>query len=165
MTALNLELSEKKEIITNLLNRYTMVVDDHNRISEWPDFFDEISSYYIYTKENYELGLPLAIVMDDSKGRIKDRIKAVQVLWKNHFDNHTTLHTISAPLIQFLDEQMVEVTTNFTVSITKLDRGQYAFSGKYLDKVVLTKDKAAKFAERKVILDCPVLPTYFVFPL
>lgn len=165
MTTVDAQFFEKKEMISDLLTQYVMVVDDKNRLSEWPDFFADNGAYYVYTKENYEFGLPMAIVMDDNKGRILDRVRAIQLIWKDHFDDLIPCHTISTPSLRFVDDTYAELTTNFTVSIVKLDKGPYVFSGRYLDKIVVTHDRKAKFIEKKVILDNPVLPTYLVYPL
>lgn len=160
-----LQEKEKKEVVRELINDYVMVVDDTGRVEEWPNFFTEDGAYYVYTRENYERGLPMAVVLDDNKGRILDRVRTIRDIWAGHYEEQIPRHTISVPHVSFIDEKHAETITNFTVTIMKTDQQVYTFVGRYLDKIGLQDDGTAKFVEKKVILDNAVLPTYVVYPL
>lgn len=156
---------ETKEAVRELINEYVMVVDEPSRLEEWPGFFTDDGAYYVYTRENYELGLPIALAMDDTKGRILDRVQTIRDIWKGHYDEQFPLHTLSLPQVTFTDHGHCEAITAFTAVITRLGVNHYTFTGKYFDKIRLREDGTPKFVEKKVILDNAVIPTYFVYPL
>lgn len=160
-----LQEREKREVVRDLINAYVMVVDDSSRVDEWPNFFTEDGAYYVYTRENYDRGLPLAVIMDDNRGRILDRVQTIRDIWAGHYEEQIPRHTISVPHVSFTDESHAEAVTNFTATIMKVDQNVHTFTGRYYDKVRLQDDGAARFVEKKVILDNSVLPTYFVYPL
>ena len=57
-------------------------------LDRWPEFFTEQCFYEIIPRENYDRGLPLAIMRCESKGMLKDRVVAI----RDTHDVRTTLH-------------------------------------------------------------------------
>ena len=68
-----------RQEIEDFLVDYTAAIDD-GQIDRWPDFFGDPCLYKIVSKENFDSGLPLALLMCDSLGMIKDRCDAFSKL-------------------------------------------------------------------------------------
>src|SRR5438552_1579988 len=51
---------------------------DEGRIDEWPEFFVDDCLYKVVSRENFDRGLPLATMMCESKGMLKDRVHAIR---------------------------------------------------------------------------------------
>ncbi len=60
--------------VENFLTRYAACLDDE-QWQQWPQLFDpEGSTYEVLSRENVDLGLPLAIMGCYSHGMIRDRV-------------------------------------------------------------------------------------------
>jgi len=73
--------AERRQAAMDLLTRYVRVVDDPRRIEEWPKLFSSDAEYVVITRENHERGLPIAVIRDDSKDRIIDRVTIIREFW------------------------------------------------------------------------------------
>ena len=63
--------------IEELLAEYAAVLDAAD-LERWPEFFTEQCFYEVIPRENYDRGLPLAIMRCESKGMLKDRVVAIR---------------------------------------------------------------------------------------
>lgn len=154
------------ELVTDLVNQYLSAVDNR-RLDNWVNLFDKDCSYIVITRENYEQGLSLALVLDDSKDRVNDRVTYISKVWDGHYNDYYPRHFISNLQIQPLENSKNEfiVKSNVAIYITEADGYSRLLAvGEYLDLVKIN-DGVAKFKEKKVILDTSVLPRYFVYPL
>ena len=68
--ALQLELED-------LYSRYASLLDD-GPLRDWPDLFAEQCLYLLIPRDNYDRGLPLAIIRCESRGMLVDRVRAAQ---------------------------------------------------------------------------------------
>ena len=50
---------------------------DEKRFEEWPEFFVEDGRYKLQARENFDRGLPLALMALESRGMMKDRVYGV----------------------------------------------------------------------------------------
>src|SRR6478735_2676496 len=50
---------------------------DEKRFDDWPEFFVEDGQYKVQARENFDRGLPLALIALESKGMMKDRVYGV----------------------------------------------------------------------------------------
>ena len=67
-----------REQIEELNARYVRAIDD-DRIEDWPQLFTNPCLYKITTRENYDAGLPLAIMECRSHGMMLDQIGRAHV--------------------------------------------------------------------------------------
>jgi anthranilate 1,2-dioxygenase small subunit len=160
-----MEIMEKEQLrrtIEDLHTRYIHVIDqDH--LEEWPDLFTETCLYKIITRENFDQGLPLAIMECRSRGMMQDRVTGLRRI--NFYEPHRYLHQISGLIIQPLDDHRVQCRSNYLVVRTTTDGAMILFSaGIYLDKVLLG-DEGARFEERIVVPDSRRIETLLVIPL
>ena len=78
---------------------------DEDRLEEWPDFFTADGRYKVITRENYDLGLPVALIYCDGRGMFEDRISALRTA--NIYEPHVYCHMVSA--LKILDSSGPEI--------------------------------------------------------
>lgn len=140
---------------------------DNADMAGWENCFANPGSYTCITRENEDQGLPVAMMLDDSRERIADRVKYVTRVWAGTFDDYRTRHFLQHLHCEALNtgEGLYAVESQFMVAYTT-GRGQSELLvvGTYLDQVVVGDD-GARFRSRKAVLDTTVLPRYLVYPV
>lgn len=147
-----------------LLARYVHVLNQ-KRIEDWPELFADQASYVVTTRENEEYRLPLAVVCDDTKDRIFDRVSIIREFWKDHVNDQQARHILGTTVVEDGADEDFVAMTNFVVYLTKrIDGSTLLFPGEYVD-IMTVQNEVPKFRAKRVILDTPVLPDAFVYPL
>jgi anthranilate 1,2-dioxygenase small subunit len=150
-------------IVRDLLDRYVSVVDARD-MEGWADLFTDDASYCVYTRENHEAGLPIALIMDDSKDRILDRCTVVSEFWRGHYDFKYTRHTLSGLQLEDVSADGARFRCSVVVHACGLSSTPYVLAmGEYRDEVVF--GRTPRFRAKEVILDNAILPGYFIVPL
>ncbi len=145
-----------------LQTRYVRAIDD-DRLEQWPGLFTETCLYKIITRENFEQGLPLAVMECRSRGMLEDRVTGLHRI--NVFEPQRYLHQISGLAIEAVEGQTVKCRSNYLVVRTTADGAMILFSaGVYLDRILL-QDGGAVFEERIVVQDSRRVETLLVIPL
>jgi anthranilate 1,2-dioxygenase small subunit len=148
--------------VEDLHTRYIRAIDD-DRIEEWPNLFTEECLYKIVTRENFDRGLPLAIMECRSRGMLVDRVTGLRRI--NVYEPQRYSHQVSALVIEPVDEDTATCRSNYLVVRTVGDGTMTLFSaGIYVDKVVV-RDGCALFAERIVVQDSRRVETLLAIPL
>jgi anthranilate 1,2-dioxygenase small subunit len=148
--------------ITALIAEYAHVIDS-GRFEEWPDLFTDPCLYRITTRQNMDRGLPLSIILCDSRGMLLDRVVSVRTA--NVFIPHSYRHMVSC--IQLMESGTDEwrLRSNYLVTRTMPDGTMCVFStGEYRDHVVLVAGEP-KFKERVVICDHSMINNLIAMPL
>lgn len=167
------DAAARRQAALDLLTRYIRVVDDARRINEWPELFAPEAEYIVVTRENHERGLPVAVVRDDSRDRIADRVTIIREFWgaggraeDRHYNEPWPRHVVGPVWAEVTDTGEVAVGAHFvvyqTVQVTETPR--LLAMGEYQDAVTFA-DGGPRFRAKKVILDTPVLQDVFVYPL
>lgn len=122
------------------------------------------TSYFCISAENDRRGLPLALMYDDCRGRIDDRVTFVTKVWVGTYQPYCTRHFTQRLSCESAGNNQYRVTSGFTIMMSA-EGGTTAVltSGEYRDLVEIQGDSAV-FRERRVIYDADVLPRYIVFP-
>lgn len=137
------------------------IADD--RLEEWPDFFADECLYRVVPRENEELGLPLAVMMCDSKGMLRDRVRSLREA--NIYNIHYPLHQISNIEILGEADGVLDVGATYSAFQTDREGRTEVFSvGRYRDKVVFVGGQP-RFREKIVILDTFNVPNLLAVPL
>ena len=148
--------------IEALLANYIHCIDE-DRLEEWPDYFTDDGRYKVVTRENYDLGLPVALIYCDGTGMFKDRISALRTA--NIYEPHVYCHMVSALKILDSSGPNIKTQSNFTVTRTMSEGDMMTFlCGKTIDTVTEI-DGELKFKERTVILDSRRIDTLLVIPV
>jgi 3-phenylpropionate/cinnamic acid dioxygenase small subunit len=153
---------ELKLKVQDLNARYAQAIDD-NKLEAWPDFFTEDGRYRVTTAENFERGLPLALIYASSRAMLRDRVRSLRDA--NVYEAQRYRHLVGAPLFAPGEENVVEAQTSFMIARIMHSGETVLFAtGRYHDRVVLDRGEA-RFAEKLVILDSRLIDTLLAIPL
>jgi len=139
---------------------------DKGDMAAWAATFSLASeaSHFCISAENDRRGLPVALMYDDCRGRIDDRVSFVTKVWAGTYQPYRTRHFIQRLSCESAGNNQYRVTSGFTIMMSA-EGGTTAVltSGEYRDLIEIQSDKAV-FRERRAVYDADVLPRYIVFP-
>jgi 3-phenylpropionate/cinnamic acid dioxygenase small subunit len=150
--------------IQNLNARYVATIDD-DRLELWPDLFMAEGRYRVTTADNFERGLPLALIYATSRGMLRDRVRSLREA--NVYEGQRYRHVIGPALIGAQHDGEIQAQTSFMVArIMQTGEVTLFATGCYRDRVVLGVAGAEpRFAEKLVILDSRLIDTLLAIPL
>ncbi len=144
--------------------RYARALDTRD-MTGWAGCFGESGSYICIARENVEQELPVAIMMDDSLARIRDRVKYIGNVWAGTFEDYQTRHFVQRIECAPRGADRFAVESNFMVAYTGArGRSEILVAGTYEDEIELGRGEA-KFRAKKAILDTVTTPRYLVYPV
>jgi len=148
--------------LEDLFAAYAACLDD-GELERWPEFFTDDCRYEIIPRENFERGLPLAVVRCESKGMLIDRVAALRR--SSVYAPRALRHLVSGVRITGVEGDVIRAHANYAVLQTPPDEHTSVFNaGRYLDRVVRT-DSVLKFAERLCVYDSVLVPGSLVYPI
>ena len=150
--------------VANLNARYVAAIDD-NKLEEWPDFFVANGSYRVTTAENFERGLPLALIYATSRAMLRDRVRSLRDA--NVYEAQRYRHLIGPALIGGQEGGEVRAQTSFMVArIMHTGETTIFGTGRYHDRILLDAPETGEaFVEKLVILDSRLIDTLLAIPL
>ena len=77
--------------VAQLIESYGRLLDE-DRLEDWVELFVQDASYEIVSRENRDQGLPLSLMLCDSKDMIQDRIYSLRQA--NIFNIHSDCHVL-----------------------------------------------------------------------
>ena len=148
--------------IEDLLSAYGAVLDAGD-LDQWPEFFVDDAFYQVIPRDNYDRGLPLALIRCESKAMLQDRVYAIRETLM--YEPRYLRHVISGVRLLDQDERGIRVEANYAVFETLMHEPTRVFNvGRYLDRIVQT-EAGLKFAEKHCIFDSLLVPNSIVFPI
>ena len=133
---------------------------DAAQYDKWLGLFAAECRYQIIPRENFDRGLPAALVFCDSRAMLEDRIRALREA--NKYNIHTDRHVIGLPRI-VNDALAVEVP--FAVFQTDQEGETRLFAtGLYRDRLE-TSGNNLKFCDKLILLDTFAVPSLLATPL
>jgi 3-phenylpropionate/cinnamic acid dioxygenase small subunit len=143
--------------------RYTEALDGRN-MQAWAACFSSEGSYICLTRESEEQNLPLALMMDDNRDRIEDRVNFVTQVWAGTFEDYTMRHIVQRLAVTQRSDTLYGVKSNFIIAYTTA-RGKIEIltSGVYRDEISLSPGPA--FKSKRAVIDSVTPPRYIVYPL
>ena len=153
---------ELRDEIEALYADYAEALDD-NELERWPDFFTEDCLYKLVPRENWERDLPIALMLCESKGMLRDRVNAVRNTAL--YAPRTFRHLIGQFRIKAETQERIRVRANYAVFQTLVDdltRIQNA--GKYIDLIVRTAE-GLRFQEKICVFDSVLVPNSLIYPV
>lgn len=154
---------ETERLIQHLHNRYIRLIDD-DQLEVWPELFLADGDYLVTTRENYDRGLPLALMSCRGHGMMLDRISGMRKI--NVYEPHRYSHQISGLQISAAEDDSYHCISNFLVVRTMHTGATMMFaSGIYQDIIRKGDDGQLLFASRKAITDSRQTDTLLVIPL
>ena len=145
--------------ICDLLAEYGALID-MAKFDEWLGLFAEECRYQIVPRENFDRGLPAALIFCDNRAMLEDRIRALREA--NKYNIHTDRHVIGLPRI--LDDGLI-VEAPFAVFQTDQEGETRLFTtGLYRDRLEIFGQRL-KIRDKPILLDTFAVPTLLATPL
>jgi anthranilate 1,2-dioxygenase small subunit len=154
------------EAVSSFHRRYIAALDSRD-VESWSALFAAEASYRIVSRANLDRGLPLALVLDNTKGRILDRVTFIRKFWVNNFQDYHSRHFFeileATPSTEAPEE--IIARTNVVVYFTEdSGKSEILVVGEYRDTLVV-EDGELRIRHKSVVVDTTVLPRYVVYPL
>ena len=154
--------------IERLHTAYLAALDQGDMAAWAATFAIDDASYFCISAENDRRGLPLALMYDDCRGRIDDRVSFVTKVWAGTYQPYRTRHFIQQLSMNATGNNQYRVTSGFTIMMTPEGGATTILtSGEYRDLIEIQGEGdqcRAVFRERRTVYDADVLPRYIVFP-
>ena len=149
--------------IYHVYSRYTEVLDD-GPLERWPDFFTEQCMYQIVPRDNYDRGLPVAIMRCESRAMVADRVTAIQETMM--FEPRYLRHQTSDIRIDQATARSVNVLANFSViEILPNELPRVLMAGRYLDQLERDQHDAWLYREKICVFDSVLVANSIVYPV
>jgi salicylate 5-hydroxylase small subunit len=136
---------------------------DEKRFDDWPDFFLDDGHYKLQARENFDRGLPLALMAMESRGMMKDRVYGVtQTIFHSPYYMR---HVVSAARVLTVDGNVVSAETGYAVFRTKPGGISEVYNvGRYID-VLVRVDGHFKFKSRLAVYDSEMVLNSLIYPV
>jgi salicylate 5-hydroxylase small subunit len=140
---------------------------DEKRFEEWPEFFVEDGHYKVQARENFDRGLPLALMALESRGMMKDRVYGVtQTIYHGpYYMRHivSPARILSREVSQ--EGELVKAEANYAVFRTKPGGVSEVYNvGRYIDELT-QKDGSLKFRSRLCVYDSEMILNSLIYPI
>lgn len=145
------------------LNAAYAAVLDEKRFEEWPGFFVEDGQYRVQARENFDRGLPLALIALESQGMMKDRVYGItQTIFHGPY---YTRHVVSPAQVLGEQEGRIRAQAHYAVFRTRPGDASEVYNvGRYLDEIVRTP-AGLKFASRQCVYDSEMVLNSLIYPI
>ncbi len=148
--------------IEELFAEYAAALDTMD-LERWPAFFTEPCFYEIIPRENYDRGLPLALMRCESQGMLRDRVVAIRETMM--YEPRYLRHMLSGIRVTGHTTDGMTVEANYAVFETLIDDLTRIFNvGRYLDRIV-REEGQLKFAEKHCVFDSLLVPNSLIYPI
>jgi salicylate 5-hydroxylase small subunit len=147
----------------NQLNAAYAAALDDKRFDDWPLFFTEDGHYTLQARENFDRGLPLALIALESQGMMKDRVYGItQTIYHGPY---YTRHVISPARVLSHDDGVVRAETHYAVFRTRPGGVSEVYNvGRYIDELI-KKDDILKFRSRLCVYDSEMVLNSLIYPV
>jgi len=137
---------------------------DERRFDDWPSFFIEEGRYKVQARENFDRGLPLALMALESRGMMKDRVYGVtQTIY--HAPYYMRHVVGPARVLGQGPQGLVRAQANYAVFRTRPGDSSEVYNvGRYIDKIVRTED-GLKFSSRLCVYDSEMVLNSLIYPV
>ena len=145
---------------------YAAALDD-KRFDDWPQFFCEDGRYKVQARENFDRGLPLALIALESQAMMKDRVYGItQTIYHGPYYMR---HVVSPARITSHEVsnrgETIKAETNYAVFRTKPASTSEVYNvGRYIDEVV-RKGDSWKFKSRLCVYDSEMVLNSLIYPI
>ncbi|MFN5349913.1 MAG: aromatic-ring-hydroxylating dioxygenase subunit beta [Polaromonas sp.] len=141
---------------------YAAALDD-KRFDEWPLFFTEDGHYTVQARENFDRGLPLALIALESQGMMKDRVYGItQTIYHGPYYMR---HVVSPTRITLNDGDVIKAQANYAVFRTRPGSVTEVYNvGRYIDEVI-KKGDVWKYRSRLCVYDSEMILNSLIYPV
>ncbi|MBO0739785.1 MAG: aromatic-ring-hydroxylating dioxygenase subunit beta [Alphaproteobacteria bacterium] len=145
--------------VSELLAEYGALIDAA-KFDEWLALFADECRYEVVPRENFDRGLPAALILCDNRAMLEDRIRALREA--NKYNIHTDRHIIGLPRIC---DGGLRFEAPFVVYQTDQEGETRLFAtGLYRDRVEVVGHRL-KIRDKLILLDSFAVPSLLANPL
>ena len=136
---------------------------DEKRFDDWPEFFLDDGHYKLQARENFDRGLPLALMAMESRGMMKDRVYGVtQTIFHAPYYMR---HVIGTARVLAVHGDTVSAESNYAVFRTKPGGISEVYNvGRYID-VLVRVGGHLKFKSRLAVYDSEMVLNSLIYPI
>ena len=136
---------------------------DEKRFDDWPGFFIEDGHYKLQARENFDRGLPLALIALESQGMMKDRVYGItQTIYHGPYYMR---HVVSPARVLSVDGELIKAEANYAVFRTKPGGVSEVYNvGRYIDEII-KKGDSLKFRRRLCVYDSEMILNSLIYPV
>ena len=136
---------------------------DEQRFDDWPEFFLEDGQYRVQARENFDRGLPLALIALESRGMMKDRVYgATQTIYHGPY---YTRHVVSPARVLSDAAGLVRAQSNYAVFRTRPGDSSEVYNvGRYIDEIVRT-EAGLRLRSRLCVYDSEMVLNSLIYPI
>ncbi len=162
MSIASLESLQLQHEVDQLNAAYAAALDE-KRFDAWPEFFVEDGRYTLQARENFDRGLPLALMDLESRGMMKDRVYGItQTIYHGPY---YTRHLLSPARVLGVEGDVVKAQANYAVFRTKPAGVSEVYNvGRYVDEIVRTPE-GLKFRSRLCVYDSEMILNSLIYPV
>jgi len=147
----------------NALNAAYAAALDEKRFDDWLEFFTVDAMYKVQARENFDRGLPLALIALESKAMMKDRVYGVT---NTIFHGPYYMRHIIGPVrLMGNDEDLIRSEASYAVFRTKPGSVSEVYNvGRYIDTLVRTQ-AGLKISSRLCVYDSEMVLNSLIYPI
>jgi anthranilate 1,2-dioxygenase small subunit len=151
-----------RSAVLDLLAEYGALLD-LAKYDDWLGLFAKECRYEVVPRDNWELGLPAALIFCDNRAMLEDRIMALREA--NKYNIHTDRHLIGLPRILGTEGDALAVEAPFAVYQTDQEGETRLFAaGLYRDRLAV-EGGILRIREKFILLDSFAVPSLLATPL
>ena len=148
--------------LADLYAAYDAALDEGDW-AHWPEFFTEDCLYQVLPRENYDSGLPAALIYAESRAMLADRIVALKNAM--FFAPRIIRRLTGSVLLRAIEPDGMRLAASFALLQTMLNEpSELLLCGRCYDRVV-EDDGTLRFAERICVTDATSIPTSLIYPI
>ena len=136
---------------------------DERRFDDWPAFFLEDGRYTVQARENFDRGLPLALIALESQGMMKDRVYGItQTIYHAPY---YTRHVVSPAQVLVDQDGRIRAQAHYAVFRTRPGDASEVYNvGRYIDEIERTP-AGLKLASRLCVYDSEMVLNSLIYPI
>lgn len=136
---------------------------DERRFDAWPGFFLADGRYKVQARENFDRGLPLALIALESQGMMKDRVYGItQTIYHGPY---YTRHVVSPAQVLGVEGGRIRAQANYAVFRTRPGDASEVYNvGRYIDEMERTSH-GLKLASRTCVYDSEMVLNSLIYPI
>ena len=136
---------------------------DEKRFDDWPLFFVEDGQYKLQARENFDRGLPLALIALESRGMMKDRVYGItQTIYHGPY---YTRHVVSPARVLSDEGGRVMAQSNYAVFRTRPGDATEVYNvGRYIDEIERT-EAGLRLRSRLCVYDSEMVLNSLIYPI
>jgi anthranilate 1,2-dioxygenase small subunit len=148
--------------VLDLLAEYGALLDLAS-YDDWLGLFADECRYQVVPRENWERGLPAALILCDNRAMLEDRIMALREA--NKYNIHSDRHLIGLPRVLGTDGDALSIEAPFAVYQTDQEGDTRLFAtGLYRDRIEVAGG-GLKIRDKFILLDSFAVPSLLATPL